>query len=78
MKTHWGSCNPVRHTIRLNTELAAMEREYLDYVILHEMVHLVEASHNRIFYKYMNALMPSWKEIRKRMNKGSDPGLAEE
>jgi predicted metal-dependent hydrolase len=68
MKTHWGSCNPARGTIRLNTELAAKPPECLDYVILHEMVHFITSYHNRIFYGYMNKLMPGWKDIRKKMN----------
>jgi predicted metal-dependent hydrolase len=59
MKTHWGSCNPARRTIRLNTELAAKPPECLDYVVLHEMVHFITSYHNRIFYGYMDKLMPS-------------------
>jgi predicted metal-dependent hydrolase len=82
MKTHWGSCNPARRTIRLNTELAAKPPECLDYVVLHEMVHFITSYHNRIFYGYMDKLMPSeterpggagrpgWKDIRKKMNRG--------
>jgi predicted metal-dependent hydrolase len=76
MKTHWGSCNPARRTIRLNTELAAKPPECLDYVILHEMAHFITRYHNRIFYGYMDKLMPGgagkpgWKVIRKRMNCG--------
>jgi predicted metal-dependent hydrolase len=82
MKTHWGSCNPARRTIRLNTELAAKSPECLDYVVLHEMVHFITGYHNRIFYGYMDKLMPGdtgqpggtgqpgWKEIRKKMNRG--------
>jgi predicted metal-dependent hydrolase len=70
MKTHWGSCNPARRTIRLNTGLAAKSPECLDYVVLHEMVHFITSAHNRVFYGYMNKLMPGWKEIRKKMNRG--------
>ncbi|MDR2314043.1 MAG: M48 family metallopeptidase [Spirochaetaceae bacterium] len=72
MKTHWGSCNPARRNIRLNTELAAKDPACLDYVVLHEMIHFITRFHNRIFYDYMNALMPGWKEIRKKMNRGED------
>jgi predicted metal-dependent hydrolase len=70
MKTHWGSCNSRRRTIRLNTELSAKSPECLDYVVLHEMVHLIVPSHNAVFYRHMNALLPRWKEIRKKMNRG--------
>ncbi|MDR1506768.1 MAG: M48 family metallopeptidase [Treponema sp.] len=72
MKTHWGSCNNKARTIRLNTELAAKPPEYLDYVVLHEMVHLVVPSHNRVFYAYMDSLMPEWKDIRRKMNRGDE------
>jgi predicted metal-dependent hydrolase len=70
MKSHWGSCNYTAQTIRLNTELAKKPPECLDYVILHEMLHLLEPAHNRNFYALMNRFMPSWKIIRKKMNKG--------
>jgi predicted metal-dependent hydrolase len=70
MKSHWGSCNHTGRTIRLNTELAKKPPECLDYVILHEMVHLLEPAHNRNFYALMNRFMPSWKIIRKKMNGG--------
>jgi predicted metal-dependent hydrolase len=70
MKSHWGSCNYIRHTIRLNTELAKKPPECLEYVILHEMIHIVEPSHNRNFYRLMDTYMSSWKIIRKKMNKG--------
>jgi predicted metal-dependent hydrolase len=70
MKSHWGSCNCHKKTIRLNTELAKRNPECLEYVIVHELVHLIEASHNRNFYRLMNAFMPGWKEIRKKMNTG--------
>jgi len=70
MKTHWGSCNGARQTLRLNTELAKRKRECLEYVIVHEMLHIIEKSHNRKFYSLMNKYLPSWKIIRKKMNAG--------
>jgi predicted metal-dependent hydrolase len=70
MKSHWGSCNYGKKTIRLNTELAKRSPECLEYVIVHELIHLIEASHNRNFYRLMNVFMPGWKEIRKKMNSG--------
>jgi predicted metal-dependent hydrolase len=68
MKSHWGSCNYSKKTIRLNTELAKRSPECLEYVIVHELTHLIETSHNRNFYRLMNIFMPGWKEIRKKMN----------
>ena len=70
MKTHWGSCNGARQTIRLNSELAKRKSECLEYVIVHEMLHIIEESHNRKFYSLMNKYMPAWKDIRKKMNAG--------
>src|ERR1700758_3367263 len=54
MKTKWGSCNPRARSIRFNTELAKKPRECLEYIIVHEMVHLIERHHNDRFKKYMD------------------------
>jgi predicted metal-dependent hydrolase len=70
MKSHWGSCNYTKKTIRLNTELAKKAPQCLEYVILHEIVHILEPSHNRNFYRLMDAWLPAWKTIRKQMNRG--------
>jgi predicted metal-dependent hydrolase len=70
MRSHWGSCNYIKKTIRLNTELAKKPPECLEYVILHELIHLLEPSHNRNFYRLMDRYLPSWKTIRKKMNRG--------
>jgi len=70
MKTHWGSCNSTRQTLRLNSELAKRNRECLEYVIVHEMLHIIEKSHNRKFYSLLNRYLPEWKIIRKKMNTG--------
>jgi predicted metal-dependent hydrolase len=70
MKSHWGSCNYNRQTLRLNSELAKRSPECLEYVIVHEMTHMIEPTHNRNFYRLMNAFMPTWRAIRKKMNTG--------
>jgi predicted metal-dependent hydrolase len=70
MKSHWGSCNCQKQTIRLNTELAKKPPECLEYVLVHEMIHIIEPSHNRNFYGLMNQYFPAWKLIRKKMNAG--------
>ncbi|MCL2880599.1 MAG: M48 family metallopeptidase [Treponema sp.] len=70
MKTHWGSCNPQKHTIRLNTELAKKPPVCLEYVIVHEMLHVLESHHNRNFYRHMEKYFPNWKTIRRNMNSG--------
>jgi hypothetical protein len=64
MKTRWGSCNPSAHTIRLNTELAKKPRECLEYVVVHEMVHLLEPTHNARFVAILDQVMPKWRHCR--------------
>jgi predicted metal-dependent hydrolase len=68
MKTHWGSCNYGRKTIRINTELGKKSPAYLEYVVLHEMIHIIEPSHNRNFYRLLGKYCPEWKILRKKMN----------
>jgi len=70
MKTHWGSCNCEKKTLRLNSELAKRGNEYLEYVIVHEMLHIIEKGHNQKFYRLLSKYLPDWKNIRKRMNMG--------
>jgi predicted metal-dependent hydrolase len=70
MKSHWGSCNYQRRTIRLNSELVKKDPLCLEYVIVHELIHLIEPSHNRNFYRLLNQYMPAWKDIRRGMNAG--------
>jgi len=69
MKTRWGSCNTRRRSIRLNTELAKKPREYLEYVIVHELVHLLEPTHNKVFMTYMNKFMPQWRQLHDELNR---------
>lgn len=69
MKTKWGSCNTKARTIRLNTELAKKPRECLEYVVLHEMLHLIEPTHNARFIDLLDRLMPQWKHCRDMLNR---------
>jgi hypothetical protein len=69
MKTKWGSCNPAARTIRLNTELAKKPQECLEYVVLHEMVHLLEPTHNAHFLAAMDRFMPTWRDTRDMLNR---------
>jgi predicted metal-dependent hydrolase len=68
MKTKWGSCNPDRRTIRLNTELAKKPRECLEYIIVHELTHLFERTHNERFVKLMDEFLPGWRARREVLN----------
>lgn len=68
MKTKWGSCNPINRSLRLNTELAKKPPECLEYIVVHEMVHLLEPTHNARFVALMERFMPSWRVFRERLN----------
>ena len=68
MKTRWGSCNTVKKRIWLNIQLAACPRECLEYVVTHELVHLLVPGHGRDFWKYMDEFFPDWKRVRKELN----------
>ena len=68
MKTKWGSCNHRSRSILLNTDLAKKPKECLEYVLVHEMVHLLEPTHNARFRAAMDHLMPNWRLRRDLMN----------
>ena len=69
MKTKWGSCNPRARTIRLNTDLAKKPVECLEYLIVHELVHLLEPTHNARFIALMDQFMPKWQSCRQLLNR---------
>ncbi|QDV85588.1 M48 family metallopeptidase [Planctomycetes bacterium TBK1r] len=69
MKTRWGSCNSQRQTIRLNTELAKKPVECLEYIVLHELLHLIEPTHNAKFQLLMKQHMPNWELRRDALNR---------
>lgn len=68
MKTRWGSCNRNAKAIRLNTELAKKPRECLEYILVHEMTHLIESTHNSRFQALMDQHLPKWRGIRELLN----------
>lgn len=68
MKTKWGSCNSVAGNIRLNTDLAKKPPECLEYILVHELLHLIEPSHNDRFIKLMGQVMPKWRSHRQLLN----------
>jgi predicted metal-dependent hydrolase len=67
MKTRWGSCNTKEHRICLNLNLMTTPLACLEYVIVHELVHLLEASHNARFYELMTVFMPNWREYKRQL-----------
>lgn len=69
MKTRWGSCNHKARTIRLNTELTKKPAECLEYIVVHELVHLLEPTHNARFVALMDRFMPTWQFHRQALNR---------
>lgn len=69
MKTKWGSCTPESGHIRLNTDLAKKPAECLEYIVVHEMVHLLEPTHNERFVALLDQHLPHWKHLRKMLNR---------
>ncbi len=63
MKTRWGTCNIPKRRIWLNLELAKKPKECLEYILVHEMVHLLEQGHNERFYAHMDKLLPRWRNV---------------
>jgi hypothetical protein len=68
MKTKWGSCNHDAGHIRLNTELAKKPKDLVEYVLVHEMLHLLEPTHNERFIRLLDEHFPSWREARAELN----------
>ena len=69
MKTRWGSCNAEAGRVWLNTELAKKPPKCLEYILVHEMVHLIERRHTERFRNLMDAFMPSWRLHRDELNR---------
>jgi len=68
MKTKWGSCNHRAEHIRLNTELVKKPTDLLEYVIVHEMIHLIEPTHSDRFIAILEKHYPTWREARAELN----------
>ena len=68
MKTKWGSCNVRTRTIRLNTELVKKPKKLLEYVLVHEMLHLLEPTHSNRFVALLSQHYPTWREARSELN----------
>jgi len=68
MKTRWGSCNPATGAIRLNTELAKKPVECLEYIVVHELTHLLEPTHGPRFVQLMDHFLPHWQLRRELLN----------
>lgn len=69
MKTKWGTCTREAKRIWLNLELAKKPKECIEYIIVHEMIHLLERHHNERFIAYMDKYLPRWKFCKEELNK---------
>lgn len=69
MKTKWGSCSYGSKSLRFNTELAKKPRECLEYIVVHEMAHLLEPTHNARFLDLIDQFMPRWQRYRDKLNR---------
>ena len=69
MKTKWGSCSFQTGSIRLNMDLAKKPLEYLEYILVHEMTHLLEPTHNVRFVALMDQFMPKWRFYKEELNR---------
>ena len=69
MKTKWGSCNIEEKRIWINLELAKKPDRCLEYIIVHEMIHLLERHHNDRFLYYIDTYLPNWKQLKAELNK---------
>lgn len=72
MKTRWGSCNIRTGGINLNTLLACWPKECLEYIVVHELAHLLEANHSPRFHRIVGSFLPQWRE-RKRLLESFQP-----
>jgi predicted metal-dependent hydrolase len=70
MKTQWGSCNPTQQRIWLNLELAKKPIDCLEYVLVHELVHLLDRHHGKQFQAYMDRFLPKWRQTRDILKHG--------
>ena len=70
MKTKWGTCNAEAGRIWLNLELVKKPDHCLEYIVVHEMVHLLERNHNERFMAYMDEYLPQWRSCRDELNEG--------
>ena len=62
MKTRWGSCNPYKSYINLNIELIKKPKSCIEYVVFHELAHLLYPNHSKKFYNYLTLYMPDWQK----------------
>lgn len=72
MKTRWGSCSTDTGRIRINTRLVFYPDECVEYIVVHELCHLIEPSHNRRFYSFMEKFLPDYRERKNLLSKKAE------
>lgn len=73
MKSRWGSCNIRNHSINLNLQLARWSDYVLEYIVVHELAHLLEPSHNEVFKQIVSRFLPDWQARKAKLTKGLNP-----
>lgn len=68
MTSRWGSCQPVKGIITLNSKLIQKPKRCIEYVVLHEFAHFIHPNHSKDFYAFVEMLMPDWKERKEELN----------
>ena len=68
MKTKWGSCNTNNKNIMFNVELVKKPYECVEYVVVHELLHLLERNHNDLFRAYLDKFLPNWRHLKEQLN----------
>ena len=68
MKTKWGSCNTESKSLLFNLELAKKPHACIEYVVAHELIHLIERHHNDNFMAYLDKYLPNWKSTKNELN----------
>lgn len=68
MKTKWGSCNTDKGIVLFNIELAKKSIECIEYVVVHELLHLIERKHSDLFKAYLEKYVPNWKQLKAQLN----------
>ena len=68
MKTRWGTCNINKKRIWINLQLVQKDIDCLEYIIVHELTHLVEKNHNKRFYNIVEKYCPNYKQIQRKLN----------
>lgn len=68
MRSRWGSCIPSKAAVTLNTRLTEHPADCIEYILIHELCHFLQADHSAKFYAWMDCFLPNWREIRKKLN----------